>query len=175
MWSSRPLKERILQVVVIFTIKLTEQTRVNRILKSSGFSWLLNHSVKELVWRKGEAGEWAENQERQTGLGDKFGRSKAQARGKQTMWQAQKHTSPRSKLAVRSQEMKSALKRQEVAPWVDPSAGIWPGQEVKGIIWGAGRGDYFFVLVVVRKISVGYTNLAKAFILFGVWGSLKLL
>lgn len=45
-------------------------------------------SVKKMVLRKGEAGEWAKNRERMAGLGDEFRRRREQARGKQMVGQA---------------------------------------------------------------------------------------
>lgn len=59
--------------MVIFTIKLIEQTSQQDIKKfrlALVSSWMT--SVKKVVSRKGEAGEWAKNLERMPGLRDKI-------------------------------------------------------------------------------------------------------
>lgn len=64
---------------------------------------------------------------------------------------------------------------RDVEPWVDLQLRnlTWTGSE--GHHLRSREGRLFFVLVIMRKISVSYINLAKAFIRFGVLGSLGLL
>lgn len=59
------------------------------------------------------------------------------------------------------------LRQQEVAPWgeLQPGALTWAGSE--GHHLRGRKGTWFFGLVVMRKIRIGYINLARAFILFG--------
>lgn len=56
---------------------------------------------------------------------------------------------------------------------LQPRTLTWAGSE--GHHLRGRKGTWFFGLVVMRKVSISYINLARAFILFGVLGSLELL